>query len=256
MNKDKKYYIIGNWKMNPENKKDAKKIFGEIKKASQRRRSKIIICPPFVYLNAMYTGRLPKSLSIGAQNCFWKERGSFTGEISPTQLVDMKVEYVILGHSERRTLGEDDGLVSKKIKALLSNGLRPIVCVGESERDGDGRYLNFLESQLDTVFSDVVSAELDRVVIAYEPVWAIGKNEDDAITGHSLYEIVILIKRFLSRKYGKERGFSVPIIYGGSVSPSNAEGILGEGNADGLLIGRESLDPKSFSKIIELADNL
>ncbi len=256
MNKEKKYYIIGNWKMNPDNRKEALKIFEGIKKSSQRRRSKVVVCPPFVYLSDMSSGRLPKSLSLGAQDCFWKEKGSFTGEISPTQLADMKVEYVIVGHSERRGLGEEDEHVAKKIKALMFAGLRPIVCIGECRRDKDGEYLNFLESQLDSVFGDITPAQLDKILIAYEPVWAIGKSEEDAITGHLLHEIVILIKRFLARKYGKERGFSVPVIYGGSVSPGNAEEILKEGNAEGLLIGRESLNPKSFSDIIELAEGI
>ncbi len=242
--------------MNPDNRKEALKIFEGIKKSSQRRRSKVVVCPPFVYLSDISSGRLPKSLSLGAQDCFWKESGSFTGEISPTQLADLRVEYVIVGHSERRAMGEEDEVISKKINALLSADLKPIICIGESRRDKDGEYLQFLESQLSFAFDEVTPVHLDKVIVAYEPVWAIGKTEEEAITGHSLHETVILIKRFLARKYGKERGFSVPVLYGGSVSPRNAEEILKEGNAEGLLIGRESLDPKSFSEIIDLADSI
>ena len=253
---NKKKYIIGNWKMNPETKKESKKIFSGIKKASQRRKSEIVVCPPFIYLSEMSSERLPKSLSLGAQNCFWQDKGSQTGEISPTQLVDMKVKYVILGHSERRAQGEDDESVSRKINTALTAGLKPVICIGETSRDREGEYLHFLEHQLESAFSELDHNDLERILVAYEPVWAIGKSEDEAITGHLLHEVVLFVKRFLARKYNKDIGFSVPVLYGGSVSPRNADEMLGEGNADGLLIGRESLDPKSFSAIIDIADNI
>ncbi|MFP4022293.1 MAG: triose-phosphate isomerase [Candidatus Paceibacterota bacterium] len=256
MEKKKDHYIIGNWKMNPDNKKEAKKLFTAVRKASQRRHSSIIICPSFVYLPLLSSERTPKSLSIGAQDCFFKDKGSFTGEVSPVQLTDMKAEYVILGHSERRELGEDDEMVSKKIKAALASGLKPIVCIGEKQRDKEGEYLQFLESQLSSVFSGVSAADLDQVLVAYEPIWAIGQTEEEAITGHLLHETVVFIKRFLVRRYGKEIGFATPVIYGGAVTNRNVEDLLQEGKADGVLIGRQSLDPKSFTEIIDLVDNL
>ncbi|MFP4539537.1 MAG: triose-phosphate isomerase [Candidatus Paceibacterota bacterium] len=256
MEKKKDHYIIGNWKMNPDNKKEAKKLFTAVRKASQRRHSSIIICPPFVYLSIFSSERVPKSLSLGSQDCFFKDKGSFTGEVSPVQITDMKAEYVILGHSERRELGEDDEMVSKKIKAALASGLRPIVCIGEKQRDKEGEYLQFLESQLSSVFSGVSAADLDQVLVAYEPIWAIGQTEEEAITGHLLHETVVFIKRFLVRRYGKEIGFATPVIYGGAVTNRNVEDLLQEGKADGVLIGRQSLDPKSFTEIIDLVDNL
>lgn len=253
---NRKYHIIGNWKMNPDDRKEAKKLFTGIRKASQRRRSTIVVCPPFVYLPDMSSEKLPKSLHLGAQNCFFKEHGSHTGEISPTQLADMKVEYVILGHSERRARGERDESVSKKIKAALDAGLKPVICIGEKERDKEGEYLRFLESQLSFAFSEVDSSDLDKVLVAYEPVWAIGKSDEEAINGHLLHEIVVFVKRFLARKYNKDKGFSVPVLYGGSVSSANTEEIIKDGNADGLLIGRQSLSKEGFSDIIELVDNI
>lgn len=256
MKDQRKYYIVGNWKMNPGNKKEALRIFNGIKKRSQRRSINIVICPPFLYLSDLSSKRLPKSLSLGAQNCFWEKGGSYTGEVSSDQLADMKVKYVIVGHSERREMWESDEDISKKIKASLRSGINPIICAGEKERDRDGEYLRFLESQLKFAFSEVTPALLKRVIVAYEPVWAIGKSEDEAITGHQLYEIVVFIKRFLSKRYGKKEGFSVPVLYGGSVSPRNTEEFLKEGHAEGLLIGRQSLDPKSFSEIIDIAESI
>ncbi|MGM0482423.1 MAG: triose-phosphate isomerase [Patescibacteria group bacterium] len=250
------YHIIGNWKMNPDNRKEAKNLFSGIRKASQRRKSTIVVCPPFVYLPDTTSERLPKSLHLGAQNCFFKDRGSHTGEVSPIQLADMKVEYVILGHSERRAGGESDEEISRKIKAVLDAGMKPVICIGEEERDKEGDYLRFLESQLSFAFSEIDSPDLDNVLIAYEPIWAIGKSEEEAINGHLLHEIVVFVKRFLARKYSKEKGFSVPVLYGGSVSPANTEEIIKEGNADGLLIGRQSLSKEGFSEIIELVDNI
>lgn len=256
MDKKNNYYIVGNWKMNPDNKTEARKIFNGVKKASQRKKSEIVICPPFPYLGIFSSERLPKSLHLGAQNCFFKQRGSYTGEVSPKQLADLKTEYVIVGHSERRSMGESDETISKKVRALLDIGIKPIICIGESQRDKDGEYFQFLEFQLSSVFEEVKATELKSVMVAYEPVWAIGKNEKEAITGHLLYEIVVFVKRFLSKQYSKEKGFSVPILYGGSVSPLNAGDILKEGKVDGLLIGRQSLDSKSFSEIINLAEDL
>lgn len=256
MDKKGNYYIVGNWKMNPGDKNEARKIFNGVKKASQRKKSEIVICPPFPYLGIFSSERLPKSLHLGAQNCFFKERGSFTGEVSPKQLLDLKVEYVIVGHSERRSLGESDEFISKKIRALLDLGIKPIVCIGESQRDKNGNYIQFLESQLSSVFSEVKTGEVNRVIVAYEPVWAIGKNEGEAITGRLLYEMVVFVRRFLSRRYSKEKGFSVSVLYGGSVSSVNTKDILEEGKVDGLLIGRSSLDSESFSEIISIAEDL
>ena len=256
MNNKKSYYIIGNWKMNPGSRKEAKRLFAGIRKVSQRRTQRIVACVPFVYLVDMTTSSRPKCLSIGAQNCFLENTGSHTGEISSVQLADMKVEYVILGHSERRDLGESDEMISKKIRASLDAGLKPIICIGERERDKDGEYLKFLENQLDNAFSEVSSEDLSKVIVAYEPVWAIGRSEDEAITGHSLYEIVVFIRRFLAKGYGKNVGFSVPVLYGGSVTSKNTREFLEEGNADGLLIGRQSLDPESLMDIIDIADKI
>ncbi len=256
MENKKRSYIIGNWKMNPSGKKEALRIFDGIKKRSQRRNAEIVICPPYLYLSDFSSKRLPKNLSLGAQSCFWEEGGSYTGEISPVQLADMKVKYVIVGHSERREMGESDEEISKKIKSSLRSGINPVICIGEKERDKDGEYLRLLESQLTFAFSEVTPALLERVIVAYEPVWAIGKSEEEAITGHQLYEIVVFTKRFLSKRYGKKEGFSVPVLYGGSVSPRNAEEFLREGHAEGLLIGRQSLDPKSFSEIIDIAESI
>ena len=242
--------------MNPESRAEAKKLFADLRAVSRRRKASVVICPPFLFVPLFGSERLPKGFHIGAQDCFWERDGSYTGETSPAQLRDHKVSFVLVGHSERRALGESDAVVSRKVGVALKEGLVPVICVGESERDEAGAYLEFLQSQLANALSEVTPAKLKQVIIAYEPVWAIGKKDDEAITGHLLHEMSIFIRRFLAQKYGKKSGFSVPILYGGSVSPRNTEEILKDGNVNGLLIGRQSRDPNGFSEILDIVDSL
>ena len=256
MRKNAPYLVMGNWKMNPESRKEAKKLFRAVTKVSRRRKPSIVFCPPFPYLPLMAEERLPTRVFLGSQDCFWEKSGPHTGEVSPTQLKDLKVSYAIVGHSERRALGVTDEYVSRKVEAVIKAGLSPVICIGERERDSNGVYLEFLESQLRYALSSVSAAKLTSVVIAYEPIWAIGKSDANAITGHKLYEIEVFIRRFLTRKYGKKKAFSVYILYGGSVSPKNTREILTEGKVDGLLVGRRSRDPESFSAILDIVDDL
>jgi triosephosphate isomerase (TIM) len=252
----RKKYIVANWKMNPISIGDAEKLFKKVKdKALKFNNVKTIICPPFVYLGELsylYSG---SKISLGAQDSFWENKGSFTGEISPVQIKDLGADYVILGHSERRVLGETNRIVNRKVKVALSAGLNVILCVGEKERDEEGNHLHFIESEIRESLDKITIEKLSRVTIAYEPIWAIGKDEDDAMNQNKLHEMKLYILRILKEMYGT-RGLETRIIYGGSAEPGNAEELIREGQVDGLLVGHESLIAESFLEIIKIANNI
>ena len=247
-----KKIIIGNWKMNPVSIKEAEKLFGDVAKYISRikktaRKTEVVICPPFVYLERLK--KLTKKISLGAQDAFWTDTGAYTGEVSPDMLYNIGVKYVILGHSERRALGEDNNSVNKKIKSALSAGLRPILCVGEGARDESHGYFNLVKVQLAECLAGVSKNSVSKIIIAYEPIWAISStvNRKDATSADSR-EMAIFIRKILSDKFGSDAG-KIRIIYGGSANEKDAEDFLKNGGVDGLLPGRASLDMKKFVKI-------
>lgn len=249
----KRKIVIGNWKMNPESEKEAMKLFLSITKgASKFKKTEVVTCPPYVYLSAL-KGK-SKKISLGAQDVFWEESGAFTGEVSPTMLEKFAVKYAILGHSERRALGETNIDINRKIKASLVSGLAPILCVGENERNENHEYLNFIKTQIEECLSGVAKSSLAKIVIAYEPVWAIGKNATRSATAEEYLEMSIFIKKVLSDRFGAGNIADIRIIYGGSVHPENAQEFLQAGKADGFLAGRDSLDSKKFLQIIDICE--
>ena len=218
------------------------------------KKTEIVICPPFIYLEKLK--KLSRKISLGAQNAFWAESGAFTGEISPDMLYDLGVRYVILGHSERRALGETNTLVNKKIKASLNASLIPILCVGESVRDENHGYFNLVKVQLEECLAGISKNLSSKIIIAYEPIWAISStvNRHDA-TSIDSREMTIFIRKILSDKFGPDAG-RMRIIYGGSVNEKDAPEFLKNGGVDGLLAGRASLDAKKFVEIIKIAESL
>jgi triosephosphate isomerase len=252
----KKKYIIANWKMNPSHLKEAESLFLDIKKKiSKFKNVKTIICPPFVYLGELtylYSGKL---IDFGAQDVFWERGGSFTGEISPEMLKDLGIDYVILGHSERRALGETNEIVSKKVQAAIKAGLNVILCIGESIRDEGGEYLEFLEEEIRKSLKGVSRNHIGRVIIAYEPIWSIGKDTDDAISARQLHQTKLFILKVLKEIYGR-KALTTKIIYGGSSTPENTRELLKEGEVDGLLVGHESLKSESFIEMLNIANSL
>src|SRR5450830_960732 len=171
----KKKIIIGNWKMNPLTGKEAEQLFiGIAKSISTVKKTEIVICPPFIFLEKLK--KFSRKILLGAQDSFLGDVGAFTGEISSQMLYDLGMKYVILGHSERRAMGENNIDINKKIKGSLSAGLRPILCVGESVRDENHEYLNFVKTQLVECLSGISKNSISKVIIAYEPIWAIGKG--------------------------------------------------------------------------------
>ncbi len=250
----RKKIIIGNWKMNPLTLKEAEKLFGILARTVLARKTEVVICPPILYFNNLK--KITKKISLGAQDAFYEEKGAYTGEISAGMLVNMGAKYVILGHSERRVMGESNMDVNKKIKASLTAGLIPILCVGEKERDENHGYLNIVKMQIEECLAGIVKSSVSKIVIAYEPVWAIGKNAIREASPEEYREMSIFFRKILSDKFGSKMIEDVRIIYGGSVHPENAESFLKEGGADGFLVGRDSLDAKKFGEIIKICEAL
>ncbi len=249
-----KKIIIGNWKMNPLSLKDAEKLFGGVaREVSRTKKTEIVICSPFIYLDKLTKIRTSK-IKLGAQDAFWGDVGAFTGEVSAEMIYSIGARYVILGHSERRALGETNILVNKKIKGALASGLRPILCVGESSRDGNHEYFNFVKNQLEECLAGISKNLIAKIIIAYEPIWAISTTPDrrDATSRDSL-EMSIFIRKILSDRFGKDSA-NTRILYGGSVNEKDAGEFLSEGGIDGLLAGKASLDVKKFSQIVKICE--
>lgn len=244
--------------MNPFSAKEAESILTGVKKTvAKLKKTQVVVCPPFVYFNDIRKG-IGKSanLFLGAQNAFWENEGAFTGEVSPEMIKNYGGSYVILGHSERRALGETDDIVGKKAVACLKAGLKIIICIGEKIRDDHGEYLQFLNSEIRDSLSKVQKKFLPNLIIAYEPIWAIGKSDAEAMHPTDIREMAIYIKKILSEIYGKERAIAVPIVYGGSVGWKNAGEIIKDGGVNGLLVGHQSLKPENFNEILKSTEAL
>jgi len=243
-----KSLIVANWKMNPQSWRDAKKLFEETKKmAANVKGVSIVVAPPSIFLRDIAGISRGKKIALGAQNAHYESSGSFTGEISIPQARDAKASYLIVGHAERRAMGETNGEARAKVAAALSAGLVPILCVGEEDRGAGAEHLNIVKEQLHVGLADVPPAKLSKVVIAYEPVWAIGAAE--AMKPRDMHEMSIFIRKMVVEKFG-ETGMNVAILYGGSVDASNAVSILTEGDVKGFILGRVSVDANAFAELL------
>lgn len=247
-----KKIIIANWKMNPQSAKEADRLFGAVAKGIRSFKNvDVVIAPPFIFLFKFHILNSKFSVLLGAQDCFWEERGAHTGEISPAMLKTLGISYVIVGHSERRTyLGETDEMVNKKIKAALKAGLIPILCIGERERNHLEDTLLFLKEQLKKDFAGIKPGAAKKVIVAYEPIWAIGtgkaEHPDDA------QKIAVYIRRVLQELLNSKAASAIRIIYGGSVSVKNAASFVRSGvrGMEGFLVGGASLKADKFVKIV------
>lgn len=244
-------YIVGNWKMYPAKYEDALALAKKIKPVAVKAvttKVTTIICPPMPFIAGI--AKKGSLLAVGAQNSHADVEGAHTGESSPAQLASMGVSYVILGHSERRSAGERNIDVAAKIPMALKEKLNIILCVGEKIRDSQGAYFNEIANQLRESLGEFPTAKTSQLIIAYEPIWAIGKNAVRPATPEDFREVEMLLRRELSAIFGKTKAFKIPILYGGSVSKDNAQSFIDIG-ADGLLIGRTSLDADAFVSIIK-----
>lgn len=250
-----KKLIIANWKMNPESQTEARAIAVAARDASKKVKGvTVVACPPVVYLpelsRELGKGPAAQRLILGAQNCYFEKSGPHTGEVSPTMLKTVGASYVILGHSERRKEGETDALIQKKVIAALKAGLTVVICIGESSRDEHGEYLQVIESQIKSAIPFLPRKQLDNIVLAYEPLWAIGAGAAGAATPEDVFSTTIFIRKVLTEITSKDLALTMPIVYGGSVDALNAAPMIAGGGVQGLLVGRESLHPKGFAALL------
>jgi triosephosphate isomerase len=233
----------------------AKELVGKVARtAAKLRRSDVIVCPPHAFLGALAPSITRGSVYLGAQDLSVEVEAARTGETSVYMLKSLGVTHVIVGHSERRTMGETNVIVAKKVALALKAGLTPIVCIGERERDMQGTYLSFIEAQIRESLAGVQKAKASRVILAYEPLWAIGKSAADAVTPHVLHEAALFIRKILVSMYGRSAGTAMKILYGGSVESANAKSLIDGGTVDGVLVGHASVDAAEFSDIIRSID--
>jgi triosephosphate isomerase len=242
--------IVANWKMNPHSPQAAMRLGKAIDQAVPRRGVKVVIAPPFPYLAIL--SRILKNSLLGAQDLFWEQSGARTGEVSGHQLKHFGVKYVIVGHSERRALGENDLAVNKKVKAALKDRLNVILCVGEPwsvRKISFAVAKKFVAEQIKKALRGLPSFKFNaKIIIAYEPVWAIGTGRADRP------EEAAAMARFIKELLFSKFSFPNPkVLYGGSVNSKNARSFLGQKEIDGTLVGGASIRPSVFRKIIDLA---
>ena len=246
--------IAGNWKMNKSASEAAAFVRELLSKLSSQPTIDIVIAPPFTALESVRAALGPSSrITLGAQNLHWESQGAFTGEVSGPMLRDVGCTFVIVGHSERRTLfGERDGDIHKKLRAALAHGLRPILCIGESLKEREANHTDsIVTGQLTAALAGLTVAELSDVTIAYEPVWAIGTGQ--AATTEQAVAVHQSIRSCVVKGWGHETAARIRILYGGSVTPQNAESLLHTEEIDGALIGGACLKSDSFATIITAA---
>ena len=252
--KYRKTIVAGNWKMHKtatETKLFAERLKGALPRV---KRCSIVLCVPYVDIPAAVKILKDSRVAVGAQNLHWETSGPYTGEVSAAMLADLDVKYVIIGHSERRALfGETDLTINKKLHAALDAGLRPILCVGETAEQRElGVTLECIALQVKTALANVSPDRMRRVVIAYEPIWAIGTG--NTATPEQAGEVCAAIRGVLRKLYGARIARSTTIQYGGSMNAANAQDLLNQEDVDGGLIGTAALDVEQFLQIIQTAN--
>jgi triosephosphate isomerase len=240
--------IAGNWKMN-KTPKEAVQLIDELKGLIQNTAAEVAVCPPFVALSDVLKAVEGSNIKVGAQNMHHKDNGAYTGEISPVFLQAMNIDYVILGHSERRQyFGETNEEINKKLAAALKHGLKPILCVGETlEEREQGITFDLIKTQVHTCLSGLQEFKLDELVVAYEPVWAIGTGR--TATKEDANEVIAFIREQLKEVLDERLSLNIRILYGGSVKSSNIRELMEMPEIDGALVGGASLEAEEFSKI-------
>lgn len=247
----RKVIIAGNWKLN-KNIKEAVELVTELRgKCAKINKVDVVVCPVFTALSKVSDVLKGTNIGLGAQDLYWQDSGAFTGEVSAPLLKDTGCQYVIIGHSERRQFfAETNETVNNKTKAALAHGLIPIVCVGENlaEREG-GKTFDVVKDHVENSLKGFTAEEMVKIVVAYEPVWAIGTGK--TATPAQAQEVHAFIRKLLEKMYNKAVAESVRIQYGGSVKAENAKELIGQPDIDGALVGGASLKADSFMGIVE-----
>ncbi len=242
--------IAGNWKMN-NTIAAAEKLINELKPLVKDAKVEVVICVPYTAIQKAAELTKGSNIKVGAENVAWADKGAFTGEISSEMLKEVGAEYVIIGHSERRQMfGETDETVNMRTAQALKNGLKPIVCVGETlaEREGN-KTEEVVKRQTEGAFKGFTAADLDNVIIAYEPVWAIGTGK--TATAEQANETIKYIRGVVETAFGKSAADKMRIQYGGSMNPANASSLMAQPDIDGGLIGGASLKAEDFAKVVK-----
>ena len=252
----RKKVIAGNWKMHKSNSEAKELVEGLLNNTKEIVKTMIIVCPPFTALSLVSDLANGSSLQVGAQNMYWEQQGAFTGEISTEMIKSTGTTYVIIGHSERRQFfGETDETVNKKLKAALESGLIPIVCIGESLDERESGVTNdVVGNQVEKALSGISAEDMQNVILAYEPIWAIGTGK--TATPDQAQDVHKFIRSILTKLYNNEIAEKIIIQYGGSVKPENATELLSQPDIDGALVGGACLKADSFSGIIKAAESL
>lgn len=242
-----KKIIVANWKMNPATPKQAIQLFRDTESAAKGvKKAKIVIAAPFIFIPLFKRSRF---IDLGAQDAFWRDSGPYTGEISGRMLKAAGVRYVVVGHSERREhLAETDFMINKKVKATLNAGLKVVLCVGERDRK-DENFHRFVRNELNEDLKGISKKRAQNLVIAYEPIWAIGTGK--TVKPQDLFEMVTYIRRSLLEIFGQSTLRHIPVLYGGSVNGANTHNFLEVDGVGGLLVGGASLSAKEFTRIIK-----
>ncbi len=244
--------IIGNFKQNPDSLEKCIKLAGEYTKLQKKYKDiKLGIAIPGIFLENV-NKKSGKGITIYSQTVSQYLEGSHTGEISVNQINSIGIKQTIIGHSERRELGDTNEVVQKQINNALSKKMQIILCVGERERNNNSEYIKFVDNQIETALDFIKKVDYKNITIAYEPVWAIGSNAKRSANVNEIYEMTIAIRKKLIEIFGKTNGTQISILYGGSVNSKNAEEIMDVHNINGFLLGRASLDIKEVTKIIEI----
>ncbi|MBN2358744.1 MAG: triose-phosphate isomerase [Deltaproteobacteria bacterium] len=249
MKKNRKPFVAGNWKMHNTLSAARTLAIDVRERVGSLTEVEVAVCPSFTALATVVDVLRSSAVGVGAQNCHHEAKGAFTGEVAVDQIADLGCRYVIIGHSERRQLfGETDAGVARKVRAALDGKLTPIMCIGETLQEREaGRTFEVVLGQLDGGLASVTSDELSRLVLAYEPVWAIGTGK--TASDEQAEEVHDRIRQRLREKHGAVAD-AVRIQYGGSVKPDNAKGLLGQPNIDGALVGGASLKADAFAAIV------
>lgn len=256
MSNSRKYLIAGNWKMNCNAGEGAALASEIVAEVGQQTDVNVCFCPAFTALETVSKELNGSNISLGAQNMHFEASGAFTGEVSAEMLRHLFVNYVILGHSERREyFGETDAVVNQKTRAALAASLKPIVCVGESleQREAD-ETIAVIKTQVEAALAGVTAEESEALVIAYEPIWAIGTGK--TATPEMAEAVHLEIRNCLTGLLGEEAAGKIRILYGGSMKPENADALLAQENIDGGLIGGASLKAQSFASLVQSAAKL
>ncbi|MFH1387356.1 MAG: triose-phosphate isomerase [bacterium] len=247
----RKPLLAGNWKMNTTLTESVQLVTELNKLVGNINDRDVLVCPPFTAINEVSVALRDSNIMVGAQNLFWEEKGAFTGEISPQMLKSVGCTYVIIGHSERRQyFSETDETVNKRLNAALKHNLKPIICVGETltEREAN-KTLKVIETQVRGGLKDLPKEQMDKVVIAYEPVWAIGTGK--TATPEQAEEVHAFIRKLISEIFDKTVADQIRILYGGSMTPDNVKTLMGQPDIDGGLVGGASLKADGFAKIVK-----